>query len=371
VINFISNLPQHLRTGGFTARNFRALNALSTVDTVHYAGPIDPPAFIDEKAISKILRLMGSPGDFFFFSQRRLSLIARQVEMLSQPDAKLDFFNGFTPWILTRPARPYIAWNDCTFADYMDIFHRREEFRRKDLARIESAEAAWLQNARRVIFRSRWFAMRAIERYGLDPARVRSVSNFGEIELPKTDLYSGGSNFIFISTNFAAKGGFVAIKAIQHVRRYHSDAQLIIVGDCPQKAMQEVGVRYLGFLRKEVPEEMKIFCKALGEARALVHPTQSDTNPATLVEAGYFGCPVISSRSFAIPEVVDDGRTGLLLDDQSDVRAVANAMLQLLEDEAGYLSMRKAAWMKTRSENTREIFTTELIGAVSEVLDEL
>ena len=108
--------------------------------------------------MSKFLRLAGAQGDFFFFSQRRLEAVAREVCDRCRADAGLDFFHGFTPWVLTKPRRPYIAWGDCTFRDYINIYHGCEQFRKDDIKRIERAEAAWLTDARHIIFTSDWAA---------------------------------------------------------------------------------------------------------------------------------------------------------------------------------------------------------------------
>jgi hypothetical protein len=116
--------------------NAAAFSAISTSEASHYVGPINPPVILWQKALSKFRRVAGSQGAFFFFSQRRLEAIADEVRSKYQADARLDFFHGFTPWILTRPQRPYIAWSDCTFRDYIDIFHCREQFRHDDLERI-------------------------------------------------------------------------------------------------------------------------------------------------------------------------------------------------------------------------------------------
>ena len=305
-------------------------------------GPINPPVILGQKALSKFRRVAGSQGSFFFFSERRLKKIADEVRSQSRADARLDFFHGFTPWILTKPQRPYMAWSDCTFRDYIDIFHRREQFSPDDLDRIEQAEAAWLKNARYVLFTSKWAADRAISHYALEACRVGSVGIFGEIEMPPHDDYAGGKEFAFISTNFRAKGGPTVLAAFREVRKVHPDASLVIVGDAPSNLAAESGVSFAGFLRKEVKDECQRLLQILGRVRALVHPTKSDISPLLLVEAGYLGCPVISSRKFGIPELVEDGRTGLLLDDPSQPANVASAMYWMLEHTGEYLQMREA-----------------------------
>src|SRR5262249_36640236 len=157
-INFVSNLPADLRTGGFSGINAAAFTALGKLEPVEYIGPIAPPFVAWQKAWSKLRRQLGAPGAFAFFSERRLTVIAREVEARCRPEARIDFFQGFTPWVLTRPARPYLAFSDCSFRDYVDFYHRREQFQPRDLARIEAAEAAWLQNARSALFTNDWAA---------------------------------------------------------------------------------------------------------------------------------------------------------------------------------------------------------------------
>lgn len=367
LINFVSNLPRDFRSGGFSAMNAAAFSAISRFEVSHYVGPINPPIILSQKILSKIRRLARFQGSFFFFSQRRLKLIADDVHSKYNPNARLDFFHGFTPWILTKPQRPYVAWSDCTFRDYINIFSRREQFNHHDLERIEQAEAAWLKNAGRVLFTSDWAAQRAVRDYGLDACRVGSVGIFGEIEMPARDTYAGGKEFAFISTNFEAKGGPVVLSAFREVKKRHSDAYLIIVGDRPGDITKSSGVSFAGFLRKEIPDEYKRLQQILGRARALVHPTKSDISPLLIIEAGYFGCPVISSRKFAIPELVDHKRTGLLLDDSSATSTVAKAMCWMLEHKEEYKHMRQASWAKARGMHSKKKFEERLLACVCEI----
>jgi len=367
LINFVSNLPKDLRSGGFSAMNVAAFSALNNNEYVHYVGPINPPAIALQKAWSKIRRVIGSGGAFFFFSEDRVNAIAHEVQSKCHADARLDFFHGFTPWIATRPKRPYVAWSDCTFHDYIRIYHSHEQFHSEDLKRIEDAEAAWLRGADRVLFTSKWAAERAVHQYSLDIDRVASVGIFGEVEMPERDAYAGRQEFVFASTNFQAKGGSRVVNAIRDVRKRHPEASLVIVGDRPAPPMLGPGVSSTGFLRKEVPNEYRRFREIIAGARAIVSATTSDICPLLFVEAGYFGCPVISTRSFAIPEIVDHGNTGLLLDAPYDPAALATAMSHVLEMTDQYVEMRSAAWAKARSVHTRERFEERLLSLCESV----
>ena len=346
--------------------NAAAFSAIDASEATHYVGPIDPSVSLWQKVLSKGLRVAGSRGAFFFFSQSRLKAIANEVRLRWREDARLDFFHGFTPWILTNPQRPYIAWSDCTFRDYVDIFCHRDQFMHDDLDRIEETERVWLSKARRVLFTSTWAAERAVSSYGLDANRVGSVGIFGEIEMPAHDAYAGGKEFAFISTNFDAKGGRIVILAFRELRKRYCDAHLIIVGEHPGDLTAEPGVSFAGRLRKEMPDEHKQLQQILGRARALVHPTRSDISPLLLIEAGYFGCPVITSRQFAIPELVDHELTGMLLDDSSQDIAVTNAMCWMIEHPYEYQQMRKAAWAKAHEMHSKKKFEARLLTYVHE-----
>jgi glycosyltransferase involved in cell wall biosynthesis len=80
-----------------------------------------------------------------------------------------------------------------------------------------------------------------------------------------------------------------------------------------------------------------------------------------IIESGYLGCPAICSRRFAIPELIEDRRTGFLLDNPSDVKALVNAMCRMLEHDDEYRQMRQATWNKTRLQHSKQQFEERLL----------
>src|SRR5512142_59441 len=109
-INFISNLGLDEFSGGFSAMNNAAHEALSEIPDIHYVGPVNPRVRTCDRVISKLTRSLGRRGKFVFFSEARLRLIAEEVERRRRDDADIDFFHGFTPWIRCRSTAPYVAW---------------------------------------------------------------------------------------------------------------------------------------------------------------------------------------------------------------------------------------------------------------------
>ena len=82
-------------------------------------------------------------------------------------------------------------------------------------------------------------------------------------------------------------------------------------------------------------------------------PTQGDCLPMVLSEAGAAGLPAISTQLAAIPEIVRDGDTGLLIP-PGDVDRLVEALEHLVSDAALRLQMGERA-----SETIRQRFDAE------------
>ena len=67
----------------------------------------------------------------------------------------------------------------------------------------------------------------------------------------------------------------------------------------------------------------------------------------SILEAMCFGCPSVASRVGGIPEVVEDGRSGLLVP-FGDVAALAGALEQLIDDETRREALGRAAQARAR-----------------------
>ena len=59
----------------------------------------------------------------------------------------------------------------------------------------------------------------------------------------------------------------------------------------------------------------------LGETAVFVLPSEIDKSPYSILEAMFAGVPVVSTRVGGIPELVEHGTTGLLVDHDDDALA--------------------------------------------------
>lgn len=372
-IAYVTNIDLGEISGGFSAMNRAMYDVLTRGNHVDYIGPISPRPIRWQHWVSKARRLMKVGGDFFYFSKQRLNKIQDQVEsQLDKLDSDLVVFHGFTPWIHVHPRTPYVAWSDCCFKQYVEIYHDARQFRAADLRRICDAEAQWLRRAERVLFRNRWAAKETIEEYSLDPARVGVVGNYGFLTPPEQDTFTNSDDFLLITTDFLRKGGDVAVKAFTRFRERFPCARLLIFGSAPPAEMQTLpGVVYKGWVNKSDEAQRAQLVQAYASSRALIHPTTADTNPMVIIEAGYFGCPAISTKRFAIPELIVDHVTGYLIDDPKSVEQVLDAMCSTKQDDGRSHSMRTAVRERMLTNYTKETFERKLGSAIHQTLDGL
>lgn len=154
------------------------------------------------------------------------------------------------------------------------------------------------------------------------------------------------------------KGFDTAIRAFALLNKRGSNAQFILAGGGPQRPALEqlaaelgVSVRFTGVLTEE--ERIQV----LNQATLVVVPSIWESFGLVILEAMQMGRPVVASRIEGIPEVVADGKTGLLAA-MKDPEAFCQAIEALLEDPNRAIQMgacgRKRAEQFTLQQNVTQ-----------------
>jgi L-malate glycosyltransferase len=137
------------------------------------------------------------------------------------------------------------------------------------------------------------------------------------------------------------------VRVFARIRRA-MPATLIMVGDGPDRVDAEheaaelgvtADVRFLGRLDS--------VASLLQATDLFLLPSQTESFGLAALEAMACGSPVVASRAGGIPEVVDDGVTGIL-EPVGSVEAMGRRAVELLRDPPRYAAMREAAIAKAR-----------------------
>jgi len=167
----------------------------------------------------------------------------------------------------------------------------------------------------------------AKHREGLAPADhklITHVSNFREVKRVKD-----------------------VVRVFARVRRT-MPATLIMIGDGPERddaerEARELGVaadvRFLGRIDTVAP--------LLQQSDLFVLPTQSESFGLAALEAMACGVPVVGSRAGGLPEVIEDGVSGIL-EPPGSVEAMGRRASELLRDPERHRAMAESAAARAR-----------------------
>ncbi|HET8541752.1 MAG TPA: glycosyltransferase family 4 protein [Anaeromyxobacter sp.] len=200
-------------------------------------------------------------------------------------------------------------------------------------------ERALYRGATSVACFSENVARSMIRDYGVDPGRVEVVGAGANVFPEQAPRRDDGRTIVFVGKEFARKGGHVLLDAFARVRRSVPKARLVIAGP-PVPRSASTGVAWLGFVPlEELPA-------LLAQASVFALPTLAEPFGIAFLDAMACGVPCVATRIEAVPEIVRDRVTGLLVP-PGDPAALAEALLCLLGDPAAARAMgaRGRAWV--------------------------
>lgn len=162
---------------------------------------------------------------------------------------------------------------------------------------------------------------------------------------------------VFLGLICDEKGTFDLVEAWARVVRDTGPARLTIAGSGEVEritaALEQLGVD--GTVKVESWLEPAQVMALLASAQVLVLPSLKEGQPMAVLEAMAQGLCVVATRVGGIPDVVEDGVTGLLVPPQ-DVPALAAALTRVVTDDA-----ERAAFGKAGHERVREQFDVEAV----------
>lgn len=167
-----------------------------------------------------------------------------------------------------------------------------------------------------------------------------------ETEIFRPAERSGPCRILFVGRIEGRKGADTLMGAIPKVLEVFPDCEFLFAGRMSEEvkalaATTPPQVKFLGVVpRAELVDLYQ-------QASVVAAPSQWDNSPNVIYEAMACGAPVVATRVGGIPELVEDGVTGLLVPPR-DARALEEAMLELLRtpgrrEEMGRRGREKAA----------------------------
>ncbi|MEU4148720.1 glycogen synthase [Streptomyces sp. NPDC026659] len=219
----------------------------------------------------------------------------------------------------------------------------------------------------------------------LDPARVHVIHNGIDTGLYRPDpgteaLVRNGVDperpyVLFVGRITRQKGVPQLLRA---VRRIDPDAQVVLCAGAPdtpeidrefRELYQEVSAERAGVLWIPQMLPRTDVIQLLTHAAVFVCPSVYEPLGIVNLEAMACGTPVVASRTGGIPEVVDDGRTGLLVDVDGEFETnLARALDTVLADPAAGARMGEAGRVRATTEFGWDAVARRTVALYGEIL---
>lgn len=127
------------------------------------------------------------------------------------------------------------------------------------------------------------------------------------------------------------KGHGVAVEAVSAMRERFPGVRLLILGDGPARDEVRALAAPLGDAAIVAGYRGDVM-ETLDATDVLLHPSRVDAFPTALLEAMAAGVPVVASRVGGIPEIVEDGHSGVLVEAPPGADTLARVLGDLLAD---------------------------------------
>lgn len=244
-----------------------------------------------------------------------------------------------------------ITLHDVQHLDLPQLFPRAERMFRT---------VAWHSSARRarlVIVPSAFVRDRAVQRLGLDPARLRVIAHGIDHSLfrPSDNVSQGGDApfLLYPAKPWPHKNHARLREAFALVRRERPELRLVLTGGAGHPPQDGVEQRE----RVSLDELAELY----RSASALVFPSLYEGFGQPPLEAMACGCPVACSNAAALPEVVGDAAR---LFDPESPEEIAAAVAEVLDDPEPWRARglaRAAEFSWARSAREHESVYRELL----------
>jgi len=187
------------------------------------------------------------------------------------------------------------------------------------------------------------------EKCGLSPNKV--LVRYNPVVTPASIPSKAVSDkivFLILGKVNERKGVFDLLQALAKLpAETRENVELIVAGsgevDKAVALTEELNieslVRFTGWVNHQVRDEL------LAETDVFVLPSYNEGLPMALLEAMAWKIPVITTPVGGIPEVIEHGQTGLLVE-PGDIKAITKSMLSLIYDESLRDKFSKASYEK-------------------------
>lgn len=158
-----------------------------------------------------------------------------------------------------------------------------------------------------------------------DWARKDIVREFPEIEGKTEVVYPGvpthrfkkiRSNkirLLYVSRRFYFKGGLYALEVMDRLTKKYDNVEGVVISDVPAEVLKKYSENKKIKISGMIPQK-ELFEKIYPSCDIFLYPSFTDTFGFAIIEAMGFGLPVVSVGGHSRKELIEEGKTGFVVE---------------------------------------------------------
>ena len=355
--------PFHYQTwSGSSAYLF---NALRQSEHLYTAVSADPPQFVN--AVHKVLSFHPNLNAWRFryhtnvrhYEQRTRSAM-RAISALD--DTGYDVILQIGAWfnLAKRKDKVTVSYHDGNLSALLKSPFGAPSVGKRWITRALSYERTFYHDVDHIFTMSRWLADSFRSDFGVPASKLSPVG--AGINLPYTTEINTKSydnkRILFVGKDFERKGGYYLLEAFRLVRCEIKDATLTIIG--PRLAALPEGVTCLNYVSKFTPEGLSELMTHYVSASVFVLPSLYEPFGISLAEAMAHKLPCVGTNICAIPEIIDDKVTGLVVPVR-DAKTLAKRLIGLLKDPLACKELGDRGFKKYQTDYTWDAVVKKMV----------
>lgn len=179
---------------------------------------------------------------------------------------------------------------------------------------------------------------------------------------------------LFLSNLMESKGVWVLLEALQKLNERGYDFCCTFAGG----QTREISFERFASEVKSHNLEKQVVCRGalfdeekeqcFRDADLFVFPSYNECFPLVILEAMSYGLPVVTTDEGGIPDIVEDGVTGIVIE-KNNPQSLADEIARLLDDETLRHDLGAAGRLRLESGFTQEVFEHNMLSCLQACIE--
>lgn len=294
---------------------------------------------------------------YSFLRKERVSKqYAQEVVKKIRPDTDIIFSTSTLFFPFLSIDKPKVLYSDATFNGLVELYPSYKRLYKSCIAEGEKLEKMALENCDLIIYSSDWAANSAIERYGVNPQKIKIVP-FGANIQSDRDIKSVDAlisqrdqnecHLLFCGVECERKRCWFALKVAKLLNNKGLKTKLHLVGmdKVPVKELPEWAINH-GFISKSTDEGKAKLDEIFGKSHFLIVPTIAEAYGLVFAEANSYGVPSIATDVGGVSTIIKNDMNGQLFSADVKEDEYANFIEKIFQDKKAYQKLARKSFLE-------------------------